>query len=604
MRPLRRPAARFLVTPITLAAFLSGTILPAFSATELTRAQYEECQARDDNALKSTITTIATDALKDGTKTIDYRALVNEQWRLHNLDRIIDSRVDIAVDEVKSETSWSERLKSLASSEQSQKLATTVAEKVYHSDAVKTAIEQLASGVAREVGKTIEFASADATGSLLNCLEAFAGPRYGLAMAAALSNEAGKDLTVDADKGMGEISSGAVLKETGGGLAGATILIVRRQLANLAARVGQRIVGAVLSRLVSVVAGGIGLVLIAKDIWDFRHGVLPIIATEMKTAATKEKVREEIAATLAEHLNGHMAEIAAATADQVMDVWHTFKRAHALVLRIAESNGAFRAFLDNVKPAALPRLDEIVSLLVATEGEGALLRRLNDGSLNAAVHTMPDKALEIARDTKSVAAALDWTALAGDKLNTVVEYEIHRRAAPTDFTRATLDRLLALDDRAAIIRLASVPREARDALFGLAPAKLKVLVSTLSEHELTTLASYLKGLQQGPRELILNAVAAEPARMQILASASVRDAIISSADQSAAAEIMLRESRGISPRDMLRDAQLAWDGRISPWLLWNKHPIGIIIAGLILLVLLAWLRRLFRPRASASANGS
>ena len=34
-----------------------------------------------------------------------------------------------------------------------------------------------------------------------------------------------------------------------------------------------------LGRLVSVVAGGVGLVLIAKDIWDFRHGVLPIIAT-------------------------------------------------------------------------------------------------------------------------------------------------------------------------------------------------------------------------------------------------------------------------------------------------------------------------------------
>ena len=35
--------------------------------------------------------------------------------------------------------------------------------------------------------------------------------------------------------------------------------------------------------------------LIAKDIWDFRYGVLPIIATEMKSADTKEKVRAELA---------------------------------------------------------------------------------------------------------------------------------------------------------------------------------------------------------------------------------------------------------------------------------------------------------------------
>ena len=138
-------------------------------------------------------------------------------------------------------------------------------------------------------------------------------------------------------KGSIDVSAGSVLKETSGGLAGATILIVRRQLANLATRVGQRIVGSVLSRLVSVVAGGVGLVLIAKDIWEFRNGVLPIIATEMKSPATKEKVREELASTLAEQMNDHVKDIASAAADHVIEVWQTFRRAHALVLRIADA---------------------------------------------------------------------------------------------------------------------------------------------------------------------------------------------------------------------------------------------------------------------------
>ena len=115
---------------------------------------------------------------------------------------------------------------------------------------------------------------------------------------------------VDPNKASGGVSAGSVLKESTGGLAGATILIVRRQLANLAERVGQRIVGSVLSRLVSVVAGGVGLVLIAKDIWEFRNGVLPIIATEMKAPATKEKVRDELASTLDQQMNDHVKEIA------------------------------------------------------------------------------------------------------------------------------------------------------------------------------------------------------------------------------------------------------------------------------------------------------
>jgi hypothetical protein len=80
----------------------------------------------------------------------------------------------------------------------------------------------------------------------------------------------------------------------------------------------------------------------------------------------------------------------------------------------------------------------------------------------------------------------------------------------------------------------------------------------------------------------------------------VRDAIIASADQSAAAEMMLRPSAGFSPRAFAGDAVMAWEERINPWLLWHKHPIGIALSGLVLLVLLLWMRRLFRRRPPAA----
>ena len=79
-------------------------------------------------------------------------------------DQIIDTRVDIAIAEVTNETSWSDRLQSLANSGIAATGDTMVAERVYRSDAVKAGIEDLASGVAKEVGKTIELASSDATG--------------------------------------------------------------------------------------------------------------------------------------------------------------------------------------------------------------------------------------------------------------------------------------------------------------------------------------------------------------------------------------------------------------------------------------------------------
>jgi len=586
---------------VVIAIVTSQVALPASAAEAISRADYEACQARDDAGLRAAVVTIATDAITNGTKTIDYKALVADQWRENNLDQIIDTQVDIAVQEVTNETSWSDRLKSLANAEKSQELATAVAERVYRSDAVKAAIESLATGVARDVGKTIELASSDATGPLLDCLKAFIGPRYGVAIANALAGDAGKDVAIDPKRGSIDVSAGSVLKETTGGLAGATILIVRRQLANLATRVGQRIVGSVLSRLVSVVAGGVGLVLIAKDIWEFRNGVLPIIATEMKSPATKEKVREELASMLAEQMNDHVKDIASAAADHVIEVWQTFRRAHALVLQIAEQNGEFRKFLDGVKPEALPRLDEVVSLLVASEGQGSILKRLQDGSLNTAVHSMPTNGLEIARDTKSVATALDWMALAGDRLDSVVNYELHRRVAPGDLTRASLDRILALNNRTAIVRIASLPPEARDTLFNLTSDDLNALLKALSGDELKALAGYLRGLQPGPRDKVLKAVAADPAKMQILATGSVRERIIASNDQAAAADMMLEPASGLSPREFIEDAKLVGQGRVAPLLLWDKHPWSVALTGLTILIFLAWISRLFRPRTRPPA---
>jgi hypothetical protein len=586
---------------VVIAIVRSQVALPASAAEAISRADYEACQSRDDAGLRAAVVTIATDAITNGTKTIDYKALVADQWRDNNLDQIIDTQVDIAVQEVTNETSWSDRLKSLANAEKSQELATAVAERVYRSDAVKAAIESLATGVARDVGKTIELASSDATGPLLDCLKAFVGPRYGVAIANALAGDSGKDVAIDPKRGSIDISAGSVLKETSGGLAGATILIVRRQLANLATRVGQRIVGSVLSRLVSVVAGGVGLVLIAKDIWEFRNGVLPIIATEMKSPATKEKVREELASMLAEQMNDHVKDIASAAADHVIEVWQTFRRAHALVLQIAEGNDAFRKFLDGVKPEALPRLDEVVSLLVASEGQGSILKRLQDGSLNTAVHLMPANGLEIARDTKSVATALDWTALAGDRLDSVVDYELHRRVAPGDLTRASLDRILALNNRTAIVRIASLPPEARDTLFNLNSDDLNALLKALSGDELKALAGYLRGLQPGPRDKVLKAVAADPAKMQILATGSVRERIIASNDQAAAADMMLEPASGLSPQEFIEDAKLVGQGRVAPLLLWDKHPWSVALTGLAILIFLAWISRLFRPRTRPQA---
>lgn len=570
-------------------------------AASFSRADYDACHARDEAGFRTAIEAITQRALTAGLARLDYRTLVSDEWRKGSLDELIDKRVDIAIAEVRQETSWSELVKSLAVKEKAQALATAVAERVYRSDTVKSAFEQIAIGVGREIGKTIELATVDAAEPALKCIQAFIGPRYGTAVAGVVTADAEKQFAVDPTTGAATVSTGTILLESGGSIAGGVLLAVRRQLSNMAARVGQRLVGSVLSRIVSTVAGGVGLVLIAKDIWDFRYGVLSIVESEMKSRATKDKVIDELARALGEQMTEHSRDVAVATADRVMAIWLDFRRAHAKVLELADRNEGFRKFLDSTRPEQLPRLDEVVALVLAEEGEAGVLKRLEDGTLHRAVADLGPAGLEIARESRSVATALAWSALAGDKLPRVTEYELHRRSKPSDFTTASLGRVLAIADKVSAIRLASLPPAARAALFEVDDRDLRTLARSLSEDELTTLSRYLTGLERAPAQRVLRAVAEAPARMQVLASARVRDAILASPDQMAAVAMMLR-SDGLlaNPWQLQDDAQLVLDGKISPILLWEKHPVAVSLGAIPVLMVLLMLRRLLFGRRRAA----
>jgi hypothetical protein len=590
---------RSTVSCLTAVALLTAQVSSVRAAVSMTRAEYEACQARDEQGFRAAIEALTLKGLEAGLANLDYRAIVADEWRRGNLDDVIDRQVDEAIGQVREESSWIQLWSTLASRERAQDLATTVAERVYRSDAVKKAIEQLATRVGKEIGKRIELAVLDTSGPAAQCMQAFLGRRYGTTVARVVSTDAGKEYSIDPAKVGAQLSTGQVLIESSGGIAGAVILVVRRQLSNMAARIGQRVVGSILGRLVSVVAGGVGLVLIAKDVWDFRHGVLPIVAAEMKSRAAKDKVRDEIVTTISEHISESLKEIADKTAERVVEIWLEFRRAHAKVLEFAERNEAFKRFVDSIRPSDLPRLDEVVALVLASEGEAGVTRRLADGTLNAAVLALPPAALDIAREVRSLETAFKWSAVAGDSLAKVVDYEIHRRAAPESFTKAGLQRLLALDDRLAVTRLAALQPAARQSLLELDSGSLVRLARNLDEAQLESLSRYLTGLEKGPAQRILSAVAQSPARMAALSAPRVREAIIASRDQAAAVAMMLQVASVPDPGEVIAHTRLVIDGQVSPILLWEKHGFVLAAAALVALILLLILKRMIfgtRPR--------
>ena len=591
-----------LLALVAIAAAHGAACAQASRATAVSRQDYEACQTRDETAFRDAIERVTASALEASIRGVDYQPIVAEAWRKGNIDDLMNRRVDAVLEDLKKETSWGQLISSLASRETQEKLAKAAAERVYGSDTMRRAIEMLAVDVGRVVGDRLEMATTDAAEPTTRCLEAFLGPRYGSTVARIVATDAGKEFAIDAAKGAAPVSRGSVLVESKEGLAGLVAIIMRRQLGNLSARVGQRLVGAVLGRVVSVVAGGIGVVLIAKDIWELRNGVLPIIASEMKSPETRDKVQAELAKSIATEIDTHLKDIAKRTSERVTEIWHEFRRAHAKVLEIAERNAEFKAFIENVTPANLARLDEAVALLLAEGGEARLQSRVTDGSLAEAVERWPAGVLEIARDRRSLDAGFKWRAVAGDKLiPRIVEYEIHRRADPDQQTRNGLTRILGLDDRVAIGRLAALKKRDIDVLLELPDPDLKRLARALGESELASLASYMAALSQPVGRKLLMAVAEVPARMQAVAPSHVRDGILASRDQSKALAMMLRANEILDAGEFVRDVEAVRSGAVAPSLLLARYPLALVLLAVAALVIILLLWRAIagrRPRST------
>ena len=462
-------------------------------------------------------------------------------------------------------SSWFKLWSTLASREKAQELATTAAERVYRSEPMKKAIEGLATGLGKEIGKRIEIATIDTAGPATQCMQAFLGRRYGSTVARVVADGAGKEYSVDPLKGGAHVSTGQIMTEGSEGIAGTVVLVVRRQLANMASRIGQRVVGSMLGRLVSVVAGGVGLVLIAKDIWDFRHGVLPIIATEMKSKETKDKVREELAKSVAEQINDSLKEIAEKTAERVVEIWLEFRRAHAKVVDLADRQDDFKRYLESVKadrPAAARR-DR---------------RHRPGGRGGARRHEAPD-GRHLAQGRHRPAAGRPRHRARGTlpRDGAAVVRRRRRQPAPGGRVRGAPPRQAAglhqgqpaAPARACRIGLRSRgsphsrPRRAPPCSSSRS-AELKGLARALDDTQLDSLSRYLTGLDKTSAQRVLRAVAQSPARMAELGKPRVRDAIIASSDQAAAVAMMLQANSLPDPTLMLEHFKLVLDGPRQP----------------------------------------
>ena len=557
----------------------------------------DECRNLSDIEVRDRIKEVASTSLKAEFTAINYSALVNLYWAKADVSARIDREIDAAIQLVRTDTSWVDRAYSTVSQSAAKRYATAVADKTYNSQGFKDALNEMATGVAKDAGAQIEKATAKISNPIISCVQTALQSRYGGAIANVFAEESQKRIEATAEQQPVKIETSDLVANNAASISGLVLVVTRRVIGKVVQSVGARIAGVVASRIVSAVAGIVGLALIAKDVYEAGDGVFPIIAERMKAEETKGVIKDEIGKTIQADIGQQVETIAQETAERLYAVWLDFKQKYNRLISLSEKSPPFSEFLKDRRLDQIGRLGQIVDILYGTEGEKKLIERVSNGSLNKALLDLTDTGLVIAEEQKSIDKALRWTALAGKDLPRVVDLGVYRWLPVDGLTSETLQKILSVNDRIAVARIANLDTQSRDFILSLPADQMRDLARRLNDRQLAAFADYERNLEPNAAKRLLRAVADDPSVMLDLTTEGIRDAIFNSRDHVAALNMILHDDASLfNYSRILKDAELVQHGLVSYRVFWERYWVGVLIACFVVLVLLSWLRRLLFGR--------
>ncbi|MCS6827581.1 MAG: hypothetical protein NZ553_13280 [Caldilinea sp.] len=460
-----------------------------------------DCNRVERSQLRNEIEAHVLAVLQNEAKPFDVDTIVGRVWAELQMDAAIDAEVKRAVDALMQSEDYFNRLLSGWWPEKAEEYAERVANDAFGSSTFRAKLDALSAAIGREVAKQVEAQFAQAASVALLCLQAYVGERYSQTFFELFANRVQQETHALALNSLSVPTTAALVDHrlalTGVATIVATQLIHRlstKLSEKLAQRVAGRIVGRILGRagssFIPIAGWVVGVGLIVYDLWEGGQGALPQIQEALQSEEVKQKIRQEIADAVRDDLPEHASMIALETATSLLEQWQGFCDAYAYVCMVAEENADFRRLLQDTPLDELEGVASLVNFYMRQLGRAELDRALADGSLNLLL-TAPEAALTILSETYSTAETLAWVRLAGDTLERVAAWDMHRRARPEDFTPATFAALVSLPEEEMAQKLLALSAEKRNALLKLPQETLLQLLDVQSVADLDWLAGYL-----------------------------------------------------------------------------------------------------------------
>jgi hypothetical protein len=490
---------------LALCCALSG--MPAYAqSTPVAPATgdytFGECSRIDRDALRGEIERAALNVLTAERGGIDIPALVARKWTDLGMDAVIDQEVARAVSELAADEGYLSRLWSGWSAEQAEEFATRIADNAFGSATFRQRLESLSAAIAGEIAQDIEADFARAASAAFLCMKAYVGTTYADTLFTAFENQV--SIQVEQAEITSETTVDVSALDVHAKLLGGVGVIVVSELARrisqklsqqIAQRVAGRIVGRVLGRagssLIPVAGWVIGIGMIVWDLWEGGKGALPQIEEALTGEEVKARIRGEIADSVKNSLPDETQVVALEIAVTLLEEWDNFCDRYPELCRLAEENATFQAILNDTPLDQLDKLALLVDVLTTYAGRAELDAAIQNGQLETAL-ALPIESYVIIQSARSLGPLIEWTRLAGDRLDDVLAYGIHRQKRPADFSPELLAALLAVDDQAAIDKLLALDRAELEMLVPFAGLSLGPMAVNMTVDEIRQLVGYLQ----------------------------------------------------------------------------------------------------------------
>ncbi len=450
------------------------------------------------------------------------RAQIRALWIQLDLDGVLSTEIDKAVAQVRENTGYWERYLSGWGTDAGAKFADEMATRVFNSAAMQSALQTLIGQVVASLQTEMQTAVAPSVDGVLQCMKQYTREQFGSQLAQALQQQFTAQLP--ALRATVEAPAAAITPARLLSAGGLTLLLARRVVARMVALVAQRVGLRIATRWVPMV----GWALFIGDFWWSADGVLPDIATELRSSTTRDALIDNVTTSLQEELLDPSL-LAAALAAQLVREWQQFQANYQGLLTLAQQSPAFRAVLDLMPTAELSRFTQVATQLRGDFDDATVIRWAVSGDLRRFA-ALPTTATAVLQAVKRMDTVFLWRErLPDDEIfRQFSQTTLYRDFQPTQFDEITLRQLLALGHETAITAVARLAAVDRTAILALPPAYLAAVSGTLTAADWANVAFYLRHLpsEKTDRSFFLDVVRDYPDRLVRLASPTARQRVI------------------------------------------------------------------------------